>query len=130
MSEDSPVPGISKSVFDGKISVVNFFASWCVPCRQEHPQILTLAGDKRLQMIGINYKDNRSTALAFLDELENPYDIVGWDRKGRSGIEWGVYGIPETFFVDGNGVIFYKHIGPISPDILANEILPILEKKL
>ena len=130
INENLQVPGVSKSVFEGKVSVVNFFASWCVPCRQEHPQMLALAKDERIQMIGINYKDNRRNAVAFLEELENPYDIVGRDRQGRAGIEWGVYGIPETFFVDGKGVIFYKHIGPITPEILSNEILPILEQKL
>ena len=128
--EGVQVAGLGADVFSGKISVVNFFASWCVPCRQEHPQMLELAKDKRFQMIGINQKDNRKNALSFLNELENPYDLVGVDRQGRASIEWGVYGIPETFLVDDKGRIFHKHIGPISIEILQNQIIPLLESKL
>lgn len=125
------LPGMEADTFkSGKISVVNIFASWCVPCRQEHPQIVKLGEDDRIQLVGINHKDGNRNAVSFLQELGNPYDIIGVDRNGRASIEWGVYGVPETFLVDGNGVIFYKHVGPISPRQLNATILPLLEQKL
>lgn len=124
-----PMPGMSGNTFSGRISVVNVFASWCVPCRDEHPQILKLAEDERWQMVGINHKDATKNALAFLSELGNPYDIVGVDRQGRASIEWGVYGVPETFLVDAQGIIFYKHVGPINETKLRKVILPLLEQR-
>ncbi len=125
------LPGMEAATFkSGKVSVVNIFASWCVPCRQEHPQIVKLGEDDRIQLVGINHKDGNRNALSFLEELGNPYNVIGVDRNGRASIEWGVYGVPETFLVDGNGVIFYKHVGPISPAQLQNTILPLLEQKL
>ena len=129
--EGSNLPGIDNDTLKtGKISVVNVFASWCVPCRQEHPQIVELGKDDRLQLIGINQKDPAKNALSFLEELGNPYDSIGVDRNGRGSIEWGVYGIPETFFVDGKGVIFHKHVGPINPQTLNNVIKPLINKVL
>lgn len=125
----APVRGLNPDSFSGKLSIVNVFASWCVPCRQEHPQIVRLGEDERFQVIGLNHKDRGRNALAFLNELGNPYDIVGVDRNGRAGIEWGVYGVPETFLVDENGIIFYKHVGPISEEQLEKIILPLLEQK-
>lgn len=116
--------------FKGKISVVNVFASWCKPCHEEHPQILTLGKDDRFQVIGLNHKDSQKNALNFLNELGNPYDVIGVDRAGRASIEWGVYGVPETFLVDQNGIIFYKHVGPISEAALTNQIIPLLESKI
>lgn len=128
---ETGLPGMEASTFKtGKVSVVNIFASWCVPCRQEHPQIVKLGQDERIQLVGINHKDGNRNAMSFLDELGNPYDVIGVDRNGRASIEWGVYGVPETFLVDGNGVIFYKHVGPISPAQLEKQILPLLEQKL
>lgn len=125
------LPGLDgETLISGKVSVVNVFASWCIPCRQEHPQIVKLGEDDRLQLIGLNHKDSSKNALGFLEELGNPYDVIGVDRNGRASIEWGVYGVPETFFVDGKGVIFYKHIGPISPRALTSVIMPIIEQKL
>ena len=124
------LPGMDPAMFDGKMSVVNVFASWCVPCRQEHPQIVKLAEDERFQMIGINHKDAQKNAIGFLEELGNPYDAVGVDRRGRASIEWGVYGVPETFLVDGNGIIFHKHVGPISEQALEKVIIPLLEQKI
>lgn len=128
--EGTGLPGMDAQTFAGKISVVNVFASWCVPCRQEHPQIVRLGEDERFQLVGINHKDPTSNALGFLAELGNPYDVIGVDRNGRASIEWGVYGVPETFFVDGNGVIFHKHTGPISPEQLENQIMPVLESRI
>lgn len=129
-ADGSKLPGIDPSVFDGKMSVVNVFASWCVPCREEHPQIVSLGEDERFQLVGINHKDSTNNAIQFLDELGNPYDVIGVDRQGRGSIEWGVYGVPETFLVDGNGIIFHKHIGPISEQALEQVILPLLEQRL
>lgn len=124
------IAGISGDIFKDKLSVVNVFASWCVPCRQEHPQIMALAKDGRFQMVGLNYKDSSRNALGFLGELGNPYDLIGVDRNGRAAIEWGVYGIPETFLVDSEGRVFHKHVGPINREILEKKILPLLEQKL
>lgn len=108
------IPGMTQDMFKDKISIVNVFASWCVPCRQEHPQIIELGKDDRLQIVGINQRDSTKNALGFLQELGNPYDVVGVDRSGRASIEWGVYGVPETFIVNHQGRIIFKHVGPIS----------------
>ena len=124
------MPGVEPSSFNGKMSVVNIFASWCVPCRQEHPQIVEIGKDERVQLIGINHKDSTKNALQFLEELGNPYDMIGVDRRGRASIEWGVYGVPETFLVDRNGVIFHKHVGPISEAAMNEVILPLIEQRL
>jgi len=121
------IPGMSQDMFKGKISIVNVFASWCVPCRQEHPQIVELGKDERLQMVGLNQRDNSKNALGFLSELGNPYDVVGVDRSGRASIEWGVYGVPETFIVNHEGHIIHKHVGPVSPRALQEKIMPIIE---
>ena len=121
------IPGMTQDMFKDKISIVNVFASWCVPCRQEHPQIVALGNDERLQMVGINHKDGNKNALGFLLELGNPYDVVGVDRSGRASIEWGVYGIPETFIVNHEGKIIFKHVGPISPRDLQQRLMPIIE---
>ena len=124
------VPGMGADMFKGKISVVNVFASWCVPCRQEHPYIVRLGEDERIQMVGINHKDGNRNALGFLAELGNPYDVVGVDRSGRASIEWGVYGVPETFLVGKDGNIFYKHVGPVSPAVLEKVLLPLIKERL
>lgn len=124
------IPGMDADTFKDSVSVVNVFASWCIPCREEHPQIIALSEDERLKVIGINHKDIQKNAIEFLEELGNPYDAIGVDRRGRASIEWGVYGVPETFFVDKDGRIFYKHVGPISPEALKTRIMPLLETKL
>ncbi|MEM7290626.1 MAG: DsbE family thiol:disulfide interchange protein [Pseudomonadota bacterium] len=125
------LPGIDLKIFAAApINVVNVFASWCVPCRQEHPQIERLGEEERIQLIGINHKDGTRNAMSFLTELGNPYDAIGVDRNGRGSIEWGVYGVPETFFVDSSGIIFHKHVGPISAQQLERDILPLLEQRL
>lgn len=125
-----PVPGMAPNMFEGKVSIVNVFASWCVPCRQEHPQIVKLAEDNRIQVVGINHKDSTNNALKFLAELGNPYTVVGVDRSGRSSIEWGVYGVPETFIVNQKGRIIFKHVGPVSENDLSQRIMPIIEDAL
>jgi cytochrome c biogenesis protein CcmG/thiol:disulfide interchange protein DsbE len=124
----TPVPGVSTADLMGKVSVVNVFASWCVPCRQEHPLLEELATVDGIQLIGINYKDKPENARRFLGSLGNPYDRIGADEKGRVSIDWGVYGVPETYIVDGQGVIRYKFIGPLTPKAYLDVFLPELEK--
>ena len=138
---DQPVPEFSlPSVYDGKpgfsnldlaqgrVSVVNVFASWCVPCRVEHAVLIALKAAGVAPIYGLNYKDKPAQARAFLDELGDPFTRVGADLTGRVGIDWGVYGVPETFIVDAKGRIRHKHIGPMTGDDLKTEILPLIRK--
>jgi cytochrome c biogenesis protein CcmG, thiol:disulfide interchange protein DsbE len=113
-NDGAAVPGLDPSVFKGRISVVNVWASWCVPCHDEAPLLVALARDKRLQVIGINYKDTPENARRFLNRYGNPYGIIGVDGNGRAAIEWGVYGVPETFIVGREGTIVYKMVGPVT----------------
>ena len=124
------VAGFSSDDLQGKVSVVNVFASWCGPCRQEHPLLEELAKVDGIEMVGINYKDKPENARRFLGSLGNPYDRVGADASGRAAIDWGVYGVPETFIVDEKGMIRYKFIGPLGPQSYAETFLPELEKIL
>ncbi|MEX1148282.1 MAG: DsbE family thiol:disulfide interchange protein [Sphingomonadales bacterium] len=112
----------------GGLSVVNVFASWCAPCRQEHPQLMALAEREGVRVYAINYKDDPQNARSFLDNLGNPFDIVGVDSSGRAAIDWGVYGVPETFIVDGDGIILFKHVGAILDHDLEDRIIPLLER--
>jgi cytochrome c biogenesis protein CcmG/thiol:disulfide interchange protein DsbE len=115
----APVPGLAPDGFPGKITVVNVWASWCVPCRAEQPQLVKLGADPRIRLVGINYKDNTENARRFLGRFGNPYAAVGVDARGRAAIEWGVYGVPETFIVGRDGRIVFKHVGPITAENLA-----------
>jgi cytochrome c biogenesis protein CcmG/thiol:disulfide interchange protein DsbE len=108
---------ISQENFKNKITLVNFFASWCKPCRDEHKYIKLLANNENIQIIGINYKDNPKKAKAWLAEVGNPYLYIGTDKKGNFAIDWGVYGIPETFIVNSKSIIKYRHVGPITKKI-------------
>ncbi len=131
MADDAPLPGLSASdLKQGKVSLVNVWASWCGPCRLEHPFITRLSQDDRINLFGVNYKDQAGNARQFLGELGNPYAAIGVDFKGRASIDWGVYGIPETFIVTGDGRIAYKHVGPINEKILAEIIYPEIEKAI
>ena len=112
----APVAGLDPASFKGKISVVNVWASWCLPCHEEAPLLNELSRDKRLQFVGINYKDTPENARRFLGRYGNPFAAVGVDESGRAAIEWGVYGVPETFIVGRDGDIVYKLVGPIKPD--------------
>ncbi len=108
------------SIFTGRVSIVNFFASWCVPCIAEHGSLASLSRDGRFQVVGLNWKDKRASAISFLEEHGNVYDIVGYDFNGRTAIDWGLRGVPETFILDGDGVIRYHYVGAIlSADTLA-----------
>ncbi|MDX2308029.1 MAG: DsbE family thiol:disulfide interchange protein [Hyphomicrobium sp.] len=119
------VPGFgSADLGKGEAAVVNFFASWCLPCVDEHPQLGALASKGGVKIFGVNYKDSPDAARRFLGRYGNPYAAVGTDFNGRGAIEWGVYGMPETFVVDGAGKIVYKQVGPITPEILEAKILP------
>jgi len=112
----------------GKVFILNVWASWCVACREEHPVLLDFAKKRVVPVYGLNYKDTRPDASAWLARFGNPYDASFFDEDGRVGLDFGVYGVPETFVVDGNGVIRMKHIGPITPEVLANKIEPLLKK--
>ncbi|HET7716150.1 MAG TPA: DsbE family thiol:disulfide interchange protein [Bauldia sp.] len=124
------LPGLKGTDLKGAVTVVNVFASWCGPCRLEHPQLVDLAKDRRIRLVGINYKDVPANAVRFLDELGNPYAAIGVDTRGRAAIDWGVYGVPETFIVDANGIIRYKHIGPIDAGALDARVRPAIEAAL
>jgi cytochrome c biogenesis protein CcmG, thiol:disulfide interchange protein DsbE len=113
------VPGLNDSdLKTGKVTVVNIWASWCGPCRAEHPLLLELSKRSDITLVGINNKDEAANAARFLGALGQPFAKVGADTNGRVTIDWGGYGVPETFIVDGNGNIRYKLVGPLSPDIL------------
>ncbi|WP_095589055.1 DsbE family thiol:disulfide interchange protein [Actibacterium ureilyticum] len=109
----------------GEVVLVNFWASWCAPCRVEHPQLLALKADG-VRIHGINYKDTRAKAQVFLDDLGNPYDLAGTDPEGRMAIEWGVYGVPETFVISGDGTVVLRHAGPITASLLQSVIKPAI----
>ncbi len=120
-----PVPGFKVAdLKKGQITIVNFWASWCVPCRQEHPQMIELGKMPDIRLVGINYKNKSAEAAQFLRQLGSPYAAIGADESGRVGIEWGVVGLPETYIVDGKGIIRYKFIGPISKKALQDDFLP------
>lgn len=121
------VPGFDTAALSGQVTVVNVFASWCIPCRDEHPLLTALKAMTGVRLFGINQNDAPENARAFLAELGNPYDAVGADRDRRVSIEWGVYGVPETFVVNAAGVITFKHVGPMTPESLQNEVLPAIE---
>ncbi len=117
-ADGKPVPGFSNEDLKGRVTIVNVWASWCAPCRQEHPLLVELARDPSVRLVGINQKDNPDNARRFLGALGNPYSAVGVDPNGRASIDWGVYGVPETFIVGPDGVIRHKHIGPLTPENL------------
>lgn len=125
-----PVPALDTGAIKGKLTLVNVWASWCVPCRQEHPIILGLSQDPRINVVGINYKDKNDAALAFLGELGNPFRAIGIDPRGAAAIDWGVYGIPESFLVGEDGTILYKQVGPFTDDAVKNKLMPKIEEAL
>ncbi len=120
------VPGFATETLKGHVSVVNVFASWCAPCRDEHPVLEKLKADTNIALYGINQKDTPEHATAFLAELGNPYDAVGADSDNRVSIDWGVYGVPETFVVNGKGVVTYKYIGPMDQNAVETALKPAI----
>ncbi|WP_138464743.1 DsbE family thiol:disulfide interchange protein [Poseidonocella sp. HB161398] len=115
------------SLADGQVKLVNFWASWCAPCRVEHPNLERLSAEG-VTVYGINYKDQPQKALAFLQELGNPYAAVSADESGRAGIDWGIYGVPETFVIDGSGTVILRFPGPITEKVIEDTIRPALAK--
>jgi len=128
--DDAPVRGLASGDLKGHVSLVNVWASWCVPCREEQPLLMQLAKDRRYRMVGINYKDKPANAKAFLDEMGDPFQAVGADRSGDVGIEWGVYGVPETYLVGADGTILYKRVGPFTDEAIRKDLMPKVEKAL
>jgi cytochrome c biogenesis protein CcmG/thiol:disulfide interchange protein DsbE len=125
----TPTPGIdSAGLATGEVSIVNVWASWCGPCIEEQPILVSLKKRHGLRMIGINYKDEPAAARRFLTRYGNPFDAIGADRTGRVAIDWGVYGVPETYVVDGRGQIVYKFVGPLSRESIEKELLPAVAK--
>lgn len=120
--------GLASTDLKGEVSLVNVFASWCLACREEHPLWMELARSKTVPIHGLNYKDKPNDAQEWLSELGDPYTRTGADISGRVGIDWGVYGVPETFVIDRNGVIAYKHIGAITRKSLDETIMPLVRK--
>jgi cytochrome c biogenesis protein CcmG/thiol:disulfide interchange protein DsbE len=138
---DKPVPALTLPPLDprarnlapadlarkGKVTLVNVFASWCVPCREEAPQLAELARARGVRLIGIVYKDKPDAARAFLADVGDPYERIGFDASGRAGIEWGISGVPETFVVDAHGIIRGR-FGPLTPDNLVSDLLPAIAR--
>ncbi|WP_375600363.1 DsbE family thiol:disulfide interchange protein [Devosia sp. Naph2] len=120
--------GFASSDLKGQVSIVNVWASWCVPCRVEMPLLMELSAKGTVPIYGINFKDDSAEALAFLQELGDPYTQIGADQSGRVAIDWGVYGLPETFVIDAQGRIAYKHVGPFDRKSLEEDILPVVRR--
>jgi len=121
--------GLSSSEFKGaknKVTLMNVWASWCTPCRAEHPYITALAQDPAIELVGLNYKDKPQAAMKFLADLGDPYAKIGTDNDGTIAINYGVYGVPETYIIDHKGVIRYKVVGPVTPEIIEKELAPLI----
>ncbi len=125
-SLDDPNQTVSSDIFKGKVTLLNVWASWCVACRQEHPFLLELARQGEVSIVGLNYKDTREAAHGWLTNLGNPYQINAFDADGKVAIDWGVYGVPETFVIDPKGIIRYKHIGPITLQDWEQKLAPLI----
>jgi cytochrome c biogenesis protein CcmG, thiol:disulfide interchange protein DsbE len=128
--DGKPVPGLNSETFKGEVTLLNVWASWCVPCHDEVPFLAALSKDKRVQLVSINYKDTEENARRFLNRYGNPFAATGRDESGRASIEWGVYGVPETYLVGRDGRIAYKLVGPITADNFARTLEPEIEKAL
>ena len=123
-----PMRHVSRDELQGRVYLLNVWASWCVACRQEHPFLVELARNKAVSIIGLNYKDKRDDALGWLASLGDPYELSLEDKDGRLGIDLGVYGVPETFVIDKQGVIRYKQIGPITPEVWEQKLAPLIRE--
>ena len=120
-------PHVTSADLQGRVTLVDIFASWCVPCRSEHPY-LTDIKNAGIVLVGINYKDRPEDARLWLEKLGNPYDAIGADRQGRVGIDFGAYGVPESYLIDKNGVIRFKQTGPLTPEDIRDRILPLAKE--
>ena len=114
------------SELKGEVTLLNVWATWCIPCRQEHPFLVDLADHYDVKIVGLNYKDERKDSIEWLEKLGNPYDIILFDESGDAGIDLGVYGFPETFIMDHEHIVKYKHIGAIDEEVLNNTIIPLI----
>ncbi|HLN24305.1 MAG TPA: DsbE family thiol:disulfide interchange protein [Patescibacteria group bacterium] len=119
-------PGLASADLQGKVTLVSFFASWCIPCRAEHPLLMDLAASGKVIVVGVNYKDKPEDGLAWLGKLGDPYTAIGADRDGRVGIDFGVYGVPESYLIDKQGRIRFKQTGPFTPEIISGKLLPLV----
>jgi len=126
--DGKPIPGVSNTTFQGAVTLVNVWASWCVPCRDEVPYLEQLSKDKRIQLVGINYKDSPEDARRFLNRFGNPFIANGRDASGRTSIDWGVYGVPETYLIGRDGHIAYKLVGPVTAENLVRTLEPEIAK--
>ena len=126
-----PLEGAQRPAFalqPGRVAIVNFFASWCAPCKVEHPTLMRLAAEGRIAVHGISYKDAAADSARFLAQLGNPFETIGWDRDGRAAREWGVYGVPETFVVGRDGTIRHRHVGALLDDTVARVLVPMVAR--
>lgn len=128
--DGTPVPGLSSAELKGQVTVLNVFASWCGPCRDEHPFLVQLAKQQGFRLVGLNYKDDAENARRFLGRFGNPFAAVGVDAGGRAAIDWGVYGVPETFVIGKDGRIAYKYVGPIDELGLKARLMPEIVKAM
>ncbi|CAD5372325.1 periplasmic thioredoxin of cytochrome c-type biogenesis [Rubrivivax sp. A210] len=124
---DDGAQTVTPAAMQGRVWLLNVWASWCAPCRDEHPLLVALAREQQIVVAGLNYKDDPRNAQEWLRKLGNPYQWVALDRDGRVGIDYGVYGVPETFVIDGSGVIRYKHVGPLTQAIWTDKLLPVIK---
>jgi cytochrome c biogenesis protein CcmG/thiol:disulfide interchange protein DsbE len=120
--------GLTRKDLEGRVTVINFFASWCAPCREEHPRLMALGHSAGVTLDGIAYKDKPEDSRGFLERLGNPYGRVGIDRTGATAIDFGVYGVPETYVVDGTGHVRYRHVGPLTAEDMQQKILPLIAR--
>lgn len=125
-----PHHALSNEIFEGRVSILNVFATWCLSCQTEHPILNDIHKDSRIELVGLNYKDNRDKSLRWLKEDGNPYDHIINDVNGELGINLGVYGTPETFVIDQKGMVRYKYIGPITSSIWKNQLKPVVDNLL
>ena len=125
---DAPAQSIKRDELLGKVWILNVWASWCAPCREEHPVLVEFARRKLVPIYGLNYKDTRPAGMGFLTQMGNPYEASLFDGDGRVGIDYGVYGVPETFVIDKQGMIRHKHVGPLTPDVVRTKIEPLLKE--
>ncbi|MEM1244182.1 MAG: DsbE family thiol:disulfide interchange protein [Pseudomonadota bacterium] len=127
-SLNDPTQIIKRKVFIGHVSLLNVWASWCETCLLEHPVLVDIANQHQVMLIGLDYKDNRQNALNWLQQRGNPYSVIAFDRTGKTAINWGVYGTPETFVIDKQGIIRYKYIGPLTHQVWQQKLLPVIKK--